>query len=260
VQADCVMLIATSNEGTTVRDTKRVRGWQACSMCAAYHNTESLQPRALPITNEPPGTSRDVFWDCCRAAGTCIVVALHGLVAYTFFVVPGLLWSVRERGWGPAGSTRVQTLASGESWAIDGALWLLRACGVPMMALIAGWFAAKSLKSREPGAFVRERARRLGVPLLVGGAMVLPVMYLVWAVGWIAQGEAEWSHIAHVRFARHLQPQLYGLAHLWFVSYLLSYCVVLAGVWWAWARFVKRGCARWCRAGVRVRGCVVDSA
>lgn len=176
--------------------------------------------------------ARDPAWDVCRIVGMSVVATLHAAIAYMLFVMPGLLWIIRERGYGPRGITRLETLASGESWTYDAIVWTGRAIGVALISVIAGYFSARAIARREPGQFVRERVKRLGVPMLVGMSTVLIFMYFLWAVGWVVQREAEWSHIAHVRFAKHIQPNLYGLGHLWYLQYLIIYACVLAGVVW----------------------------
>jgi peptidoglycan/LPS O-acetylase OafA/YrhL len=51
-----------------------------------------------------------------------------------------------------------------------GATW-----GMPLLFLISGMGARYSLRSRDAGAFARERLRRLGAPLLVGLLTLVPL-------------------------------------------------------------------------------------
>jgi glucans biosynthesis protein C len=51
-----------------------------------------------------------------------------------------------------------------------GATW-----GMPLLFLISGMGVRYSLRSRDPGAFARERLRRLGGPLLVGLLTLVPL-------------------------------------------------------------------------------------
>ncbi len=175
---------------------------------------------------------RDPAWDVCRIVGMSVVATLHAAIAYMLFAMPGLLWIIRERGYGARGTTRAETLASGEPWTYDAVVWTGRAIGVALISVIAGYFSARALATREPWQFVQERVKRLGVPMLVGMSSVLIFMYFLWATGWVVQGEAEWAHIAHVRFAKHIQASLYGLGHLWYLQYLIIYACVLAGAVW----------------------------
>jgi glucans biosynthesis protein C len=176
--------------------------------------------------------ARDPAWDVCRIVGMSVVATLHAAIAYMLFAMPGLLWIIRERGFGPAGTTRAETLASGEPWTYDAIVWTGRAIGVALISVIAGYFSARAIASREPGQFVRERVKRLGVPMLFGMGTVLVFMYLLWATGWVVQKEASWDHIVHVRFAKHIQPHLYGLGHLWYLQYLIIYACGLAACVW----------------------------
>ncbi len=178
--------------------------------------------------------SRDPAWDVCRIVGMSVVATLHAAIAYMLFATPGLLWIIREHGYGPRGTTRAETLASGEPWTFDAIVWAGRAIGVALISVIAGYFSARAIARREPLQFVKERLKRLGIPLLIGMSTVLIGMYLLWAWGWVLQGEAEPSHILHVRFAKHIQPSLYGLGHLWYLQYLIIYaCTFAACVWLA---------------------------
>lgn len=184
---------------------------------------------------------RDPAWDVCRIVGMSVVATLHAAIAYMLFAMPGLLWIIRERGVGARGTTRAETLASGEPWTYDAVVWTGRAIGVALISVIAGYFSARAIARREPGQFVRERVKRLGVPMLMGMGTVLIFMYFLWAIGWVVQGEAEWAHIAHVRFAKHIQASLYGLGHLWYLQYLIIYaCALAAAVWVARRLGVQR--------------------
>jgi peptidoglycan/LPS O-acetylase OafA/YrhL len=167
-----------------------------------------------------PKAPRDPGVDLVRAIACVMVVALHACVAYLSHPLPGLLWPVQEG----APTSR-----------FDEAFWLLRALSVPVMALLAGLFAARALDVRTPAGFLRERFRRVGGALLIGLG-VLVAMYLVWSWGWVRRGWASWEHVPHVRFGPAVQPNLYGLAHLWYLEYLLIWCAMHAAVVWGWRR------------------------
>ena len=148
-------------------------------------------------------------------------VALHALIPYMEQPVPHLLWPVREPG----------------GHAFDGLYWWIHGFRVQLFFLISGMLAAASIAKVGPALFARQRLNRLGVPLLMASIVVVAgLMYPVWAWGWVESGLAEPKHIVHVRFSHGMQADLYGLAHLWFLEYLLLYCLLLAAA----RRFLSR--------------------
>lgn len=140
-------------------------------------------------------------------------VALHALIPYMELPVPHLLWPVREPG----------------GHAFDVVYWWIHGFRVQLFFLISGVLAAASIAKVGPSTFARQRLGRLGVPLVAASVVVVAgMMYPVWAWGWVESGLAQPKHVLHVRFAHGMQADLYGLAHLWFLEYLLLYCLLLA--------------------------------
>lgn len=140
-------------------------------------------------------------------------VALHALIPYMEQPVPHLLWPVREPG----------------GHAFDAMYWWIHGFRVQLFFLISGVLAAASMAKVGPATFARQRLGRLGVPLVAASVVVVAgMMYPVWAWGWVESGLAQPKHVLHVRFAHGMQADLYGLAHLWFLEYLLFYCLLLA--------------------------------
>jgi glucan biosynthesis protein C len=88
---------------------------------------------------------------------------------------------------------------------------------MPGFFLIAGFFAAMLLERRSRREWLKGRVERLGVPLLTGMAIILPLQA---AMLWYAPREmVDPAAAAH------------PLAHLWFLPTLLVLCVLLAAVW-----------------------------
>jgi hypothetical protein len=135
--------------------------------------------------------------------------------------VPGLLWPVQEP---PAPDDRL-------AWLCDGLFHLSRVIAVPMATVVAGFVAARALERHSRREFLLDRWKRLGRPLLLCIPLVLVPMYLIWAWGWIKRGWAAPEHILHVRFGPAVQPNLYGIAHLWYLQYMLVYVLLLTGTW-----------------------------
>lgn len=113
-----------------------------------------------------------------------------------------------------------------------GATW-----GMPLLFTISGMGVWYSLRSRDPGAFARERLRRLGVPLLVGLLTLVPLR--VWLglrhSGDPGAGAGFYRRFWEVRpsldfpFVLEAAPGgLFETGHLWFLVCLLGFSLVLA--------------------------------
>jgi hypothetical protein len=131
-----------------------------------------------------------------------------------------------------------------------GATW-----GMPLLFLISGMGIWYSLRSRGPLAFARERLRRLGVPLLTGLLVLVPLQdYLglrrVGGTGSFAGFYARFWDVApsaDFPFVVTADPGggAFGTGHLWFLVCLLAYSLVLLpGFAWlrrpAGARLLER--------------------
>jgi glucans biosynthesis protein C len=113
-----------------------------------------------------------------------------------------------------------------------GATW-----GMPLLFVISGMGIWHSLRSRSAGAFVRERLRRLGVPLLVGLLTLVPLqVYLgLRRSGGSSSYAGFYARFWHVRpsldfpFVVTAAPGtgLFEVGHLWFLVCLLAFSLVL---------------------------------
>ena len=88
---------------------------------------------------------------------------------------------------------------------------------MPGFFLIAGFFAALLLERRPRGAWLKNRAERLGLPLLFGLATIVPLQAAI-----IRAAPA-----GIVDRAAAADP----LSHLWFLPTLLLLCLLLAAAW-----------------------------
>ncbi|MGH6910865.1 MAG: acyltransferase family protein, partial [Phenylobacterium sp.] len=96
--------------------------------------------------------------------------------------------------------------------------------------LIAGFFAHLTFHKRGARAFIRDRAKRIGLPLLVGWPFLFAgiVGVSLWAV-LIANGGALPKGVLHPPPG---PPLSFPLTHLWFLYFLLIfYAATLAGRW-----------------------------
>lgn len=140
-----------------------------------------------------------------RAAAIVMVVVLHAAIPYAIAELPSLKWHVRE----PAAG------------AFDVIFWACYGCATPLFSALAGFLSAGSVQRRGPGSWARQRAVGLGVPLIAGTLLVLPVTYLVWLRGWTLRGLAHPDHMLMGNFAPGLERALWGLGHLWYLEYVL---------------------------------------
>jgi len=104
---------------------------------------------------------------------------------------------------------------------------------IPLLFFIAGASACLSLSHRSPGAFVRERARRLFVPLMFFMLACYPVLLYFWPDVCDNKSLSDylfrfWSHclvtIHHSQMPGRIP--IPGWAHLWFVAYLLIFSLI----------------------------------
>ncbi|WP_299391647.1 acyltransferase family protein [Pelagibius sp.] len=122
-------------------------------------------------------------------------------------------------------------------WAADFVIRALNIFQMPLLFLLAGMSAAWALERRSAGAFLRERAARLLVPLLVG--IFVLVAPQVWLERISPQVPLRMSPVDFEGgFFAFLGPYLaccypqanFSWHHLWFLLYLFVYCLPLAVV------------------------------
>lgn len=191
----------------------------------------SLYPRLLPATQDlpldasqdlPQPGKRDAGLDALRGLAALLVVYLHAAVAYLVQPMPGLVWPTAD-----AASPLVSQL-----------FWLIELFVMPLFLLLSGFFACRSLLRSGAASFLRSRGNRLLRPLLFGVIVLLPINYGLWLLGWVAEGRVSADSLSTLKVPRESRVHLYGLAHLWYLQYLLLYCVALAG---SLAWFSRRG-------------------
>jgi peptidoglycan/LPS O-acetylase OafA/YrhL len=111
---------------------------------------------------------------------------------------------------------------------------LLRIAIMPLFFVLAGWSAVVSLRTRRAGAFVRERARRLMVPLVAGTVLLGPLIKYVelthgrdigfhglWLVPPLQDGFLAFVPRYFTRM------NLLTWSHLWFLAYLFLVSLLL---------------------------------
>jgi glucan biosynthesis protein C len=142
---------------------------------------------------------REHFWDALRAFLMLLGIPYHVALSYQ----PGQDFIVHS-GEGVVGFAQIAQ-----------ALHLFR---MPAFFLVAGYFALLLLARREPAAWLKSRAIRLGVPFLTSLLVLVPLMNLACELsnfGWNA-AVASWRHNL-------LTSGGYWVRHLWFIIVLLYF-------------------------------------
>jgi fucose 4-O-acetylase-like acetyltransferase len=153
--------------------------------------------------------------DWLRAAAAILVVLLHASIPYLTHPLPGLVWSMHSS----QQSSAVNLLA----WWIDGFI-------MPVFFLMSGFFAAKLYQQRGADAFLRHRMARLGLPFLFAFVFILPLDLYAWLLGWVHSGLIPISKLRSLKIQGELGDALWGVSHLWFLEYMLIYCLAAWGI------------------------------
>lgn len=105
------------------------------------------------------------------------------------------------------------------------------------MFFIAGYFTIPSLVSKQPSAFLRAKLWRLGVPLLIGSLLLVPISSFIQTMLMSAFNGTTypeyfqfWTHFARGIFSPHIGPGWnlsdFSQGWLWFLSLLLFFQVM----------------------------------
>jgi glucans biosynthesis protein C len=171
---------------------------------------------SMPVRRMRP-IERHGGLDWLRAFATILVVLLHAGIPYLTQPLPGVVWSVES---------------AERSSAVNLCCWWINGFIMPLFFLMSGFFACELRERLGTGGFLRHRLHRIGGPLLFGMIVILPLDLYAWLLGWVQQGWIPAQKLRSLKIDSPLGDQLWGLAHLWFLEYLLLYC--LAG--WAICR------------------------
>jgi peptidoglycan/LPS O-acetylase OafA/YrhL len=94
---------------------------------------------------------------------------------------------------------------------------------MPVFFMMSGFFGALAVTRSGVGPFVRGRLRRIGVPLVVGWILMVPLLNGLAVWGAHLRGKPAGPITASTLFNQNLH-------HLWFLWYLLMYCAVVLAV------------------------------
>jgi glucan biosynthesis protein C len=120
--------------------------------------------------------------------------------------------------------------ADRQSWGgVDALIWLPHLIRMPLFFVVSGFFTAWLLDRRGMIGMMRQRARRILVPMLVA----LPLLHLSlgaateWAAGTVAHPSNVLALVRAWLAMPDPPPPPPGLGHLWFLYYLLIFSVLV---------------------------------
>lgn len=162
--------------------------------------------------------------DALRGIAAVLVVLLHAGIPYMTNPMQFLAWPARD---------------ANPSSIVDSATWCAECFLMPLFFVLAGFFSTGMLVSRGEHAFLANRTKRLLSTQIVAAVLILPACLYIWTLGWIADGLYVPGRYFVFGLPEHLQKELFGFAHLWFLQYLYIYSLLLAGGSWLFKRLCK---------------------
>jgi glucan biosynthesis protein C len=171
-------------------------------------------PPHLPAPTAPKRSGNLSGLAAVRAFGCICIVLAHAAIPYMLAPPPSIAWPVHDPG------NRACDL-----------LFLWCRASQCCFFILSGLMAAAALRHDLAG-FTRSRLRLLGKPLLIAAFTILPLCYLVWMLGWWRTGYIHFEQLVQFRLSTDDKRNLLGLAHLWYLEYLLIYSLLYA----AWRR------------------------
>ena len=153
--------------------------------------------------------------DTLRAGAMMLGVLFHACAPYMHAPMRNFIMPLQEEA---------------ASNAPDVVFWVIHAVYMPAFMVVSGFVSFLILNRRGPQAFLKDRSRRLLIPLALSFVFLLPLMYVVWAWGWVERDWASWRHVYLFHFGPDLERNIFGLMHLWFIEYLFIYAFTMWAV------------------------------
>lgn len=153
-------------------------------------------------TDEPP-TGRIDYLDGLRAALMLLGIPFHAALAFS-----GGGWLVSS----PVDSPMLIAIAH-----------FLHAWRMPAFFLVAGLLAGLLIRRRGAYPWFRGRLRRLGMPLVFGMILTVPVQWVLVGIHRYGTWPETWAFVRRLATA----PSEWWLLHLWFLLDLLIFCAAL---------------------------------
>src|SRR5678815_5140901 len=167
----------------------------------------------MPATASSPSAERLHALDAVRGFALLLGIAFHATMS--FLPGPDQVWPVQD---------------THRSAALAVAFFSLHVFRMTTFFMIAGFFAHLTFRKRGARAFIKDRLKRIGIPLVAGWPFLFAgiVGASIWAAT-AANGGVLPKGPPHGPPA---PPLAFPLTHLWFLYVLLIfYTVTLAGRW-----------------------------
>ena len=165
--------------------THNFRGWREVLSAESFHERKmrggagkgKKKRHTSMAANSPMKKEREVSIDYLRAFVTILVLAHHSTLAYTTFAHFDTANFLRSTA----------PIVDSQRWAfLDYAENFNDVFFMSLMFFISGLFVWPTLRSKGVGTFLRDRLLRLGLPFVVGAALVMPLAYYP---SWLAAGQ-----------------------------------------------------------------------
>lgn len=152
--------------------------------------------------------------DALRTVATFLVVALHVGMPYIPEMMPGLAWPIEGIS------------AAEHNPAVTWLVWSIECFIMPLFFVVSGVSTRIMLDRKGVKPLLLNRRDRLLKPFLLLAAPILIAEFCVWNLGYVLRGELTWYQYFHFD-AKDYDPRLWGIAHFWYLQYLLLYTVLL---------------------------------
>ena len=158
---------------------------------------------STPSSGSGTPTTRLHGLDAVRAIALLLVVTMHTTLSF----IPG------GQGWFVGDDDRSLTMAI--------AAYTMRMCQMSLFFLVAGFFTRDALRRLGGQAFVKDRLRRIALPLAIAWPITMVMLALI--LTWIATHAGSDGQPAPSRPRPTFRPDDFPLAHLWFLWVLLQF-------------------------------------
>jgi len=178
--------------------------------------TNSVTPaRYLTAASATARADRLHGLDALRALALLLGVLLHASMSF----LPGaqFFWVVSDHE---------------KSTLLGPVFFMIHIFRMPLFFMLAGFFAHRLIQKKGMSGFIRDRARRIALPLLIGWPVIFSaIVAAVVLVAWI---KLEGNLLRQSPPVPSFTPDSFPLAHLWFLYMLLLLYIPSVALWAAW--------------------------
>ncbi|MET0635110.1 MAG: acyltransferase family protein [Chitinophagaceae bacterium] len=162
-------------------------------------------------TGATTGGARLSGIDALRAVAMLLGILFHSLIAYRVNPLP--TWPYDDQF---------------HHWSFDFVYLFIHSFRMPLFFLIGGYFCRLLLYKTGERAFINHRIKRILVPFVVSLVLILPFTLFPFLVFKYSQGnQGDWNNSLQLAWRQLFHWN--GMAHLWFLYYLIIYYVLAIG-------------------------------